>query len=141
MGRCRTLLPQSTGPSLATASADVAGLRFRGLVPQVSSGHVPYAGAFKAVGPADWARVPPAAQCRAVGGDQAAPDTVLADIPVPQRQFQALGACQAGGADGDRRGRLAAGLGWFRADRGPMGGVAGAVRAAGVPVDPGPASV
>src|SRR5260221_5410140 len=109
MGRCRTLLPQSTGPSLATASADVAGSRFRGLVQQVSSGHVPYAGAFKAVGPADCARVPPAAQCRAVGGDQAAPDTVLADIPVPQRQVQALGAWQAGGADGDRRGRLPAG--------------------------------
>jgi len=34
---------------------------------------------------ADCARVLPAAQCRAVGGDHTAPDTVLADIPRPQR--------------------------------------------------------
>jgi transposase len=40
-----------TGPSLATASADVAGSRFRGLVQQVSAGRVPYAGAFKAAAP------------------------------------------------------------------------------------------
>jgi hypothetical protein len=87
---------------------------------------------------ADCARVPPAAQCRAVGGDQAAPDTVLADIPVPQRQFQALGAYQAGGADRDRRGRLVAGLVCFRTDREPLVGIEGAVSAAGVPDDPGP---
>src|SRR5690349_13135432 len=80
----------------------------------------------------------PAAQCRAVGGHQAGPDTVLADSPVPQRQFQALGAYQAGGADGDRRGRLVAGLVCFRTDRKPLVGIEGAVSAAGVPDDPGP---
>ena len=42
--------------------------------------------------------MPAVRQCRAFGGGQAAPDTVLADIPVPQRQRQALGADQAGGA-------------------------------------------
>ena len=34
---------------------------------------------------ADCARVLPAAQCRAVGGNHTAPDSVLADIPRPQR--------------------------------------------------------
>src|ERR1700748_1379730 len=71
---------------------------------------------------ADCARVLPAAQCRAVGGDHTAPDTVLADIPRPQRQFQALGAYKAGDADGDSRGRLVAGLAWFRAGPGTLGG-------------------
>jgi hypothetical protein len=87
---------------------------------------------------ADCARVPAAAQRRPVGGDQAAPDTVLADIPGPQRQFQALRAHRAGGADGDRRGRLVAGLACFRTDREPLVGIEGAVSAAGVPDDPGP---
>jgi hypothetical protein len=36
------------------------------------------------------ARRQPAAQLRAVGRHQAAPDTVLADVPAPQRQRQAL---------------------------------------------------
>src|SRR5215468_3073357 len=53
----------------------------------------------------------------AVGGDQAAPDTVLADVPVPQRQLQALGAHRAPGADGDRRGGLVSGPGCVDADR------------------------
>ena len=48
----------------------------------------------------------PTAQFRAVGGDQAAPDAVLADVPVLQREVQALAAHPAGGADCDRRGRL-----------------------------------
>jgi hypothetical protein len=89
---------------------------------------------------ADCARVPAAAQRRPVGGDQAAPDTVLADIPGPQRQFQALRAHRAGGADGDRRGRLVAGLACFCTDREPLVGIEGAVSAAGVPDDPGPAA-
>jgi hypothetical protein len=87
---------------------------------------------------ADCARVLPAAQCRAVGGDHTAPDTVLADIPRPQRQFQALGAYKAGDADGNRRGRLVAGLACFRTGREPLVGIEAAVSAAGVPDDPGP---
>ena len=89
-------------------------------------------------GLADCAQVPPAAQCRAFGGDQAAPDTMLADIPVPQRQLQALGAYQAAGADGDRRGRLPAGLVGLHTDREPLVGVKAAVSAPGMPDDPGP---
>jgi hypothetical protein len=87
---------------------------------------------------ADCAGVLPAAQCRAVGGDHTAPDTVLADIPRPQRQFQALGAYKAGDADGDRRGRLVAGLACFRTGREPLVGIEAAVSAAGVPDDLGP---
>jgi len=87
---------------------------------------------------ADCARVLPAPQCRAVGGDHTAPDTVLADFPKPQRQFQALGAYKAGDADGDRRGRLVAGPACFRTSRKPLVGIEAAVSAAGVPDDPGP---
>jgi len=87
---------------------------------------------------ADCARVLPAAQCRAVGGDHTAPDTMLADIPRPQRQFQALGAYKAGDADGDRRGRLVAGPVCFRTGRKPLVGIEAAVSATGVPDDPGP---
>ena len=89
-------------------------------------------------GLAEHAQVPPAAQCRAFGGDQAAPDAMLADIPVPQRELQALGVYQAGGADGDRRGRLPAGLVCLHTDREPLVGVKAAVGAPGVLDDPGP---
>src|SRR5215467_12129910 len=68
----------------------------------------------------------------------AAPDAVLADVPVPQRQLRVLGAYQATGAGGDRRGRLAASLGWLDADREPLAGVEAAVRAAGLPNHSGP---
>src|SRR5258708_1997384 len=63
---------------------------------------------------------------------------MLADIPVPQRQLQALGAYQADGADGNRRGRLPAGLVRLHTDREPPVGVKAAVSAPGVPDDPGP---
>jgi hypothetical protein len=61
-----------------------------------------------------------AAQLRAVGGDQAAPDTVLADVPVPQRELQALAAHPAGGADSDSRGRLLTSPVRLGADREPL---------------------
>jgi hypothetical protein len=64
--------------------------------------------------------------------------SAAATIPVPQRQLQALGAYQAGGADGDRRGRLPAGLVCLHTDREPLVGVKAAVSAPGVPDDPGP---
>ena len=78
------------------------------------------------------------AACRAFGGDQAAPDTVLADIPVPQRQRQALGAHHAGGAHGDRGGRLLAGFVYLHTDREPLVGIQAATRATGVPDNPHP---
>src|SRR5215475_9297667 len=81
------------------------------------------------------------AQSRAVGGDHASPDAVLADVPVPQRQLRALGAYRATGADGDRRSRLVAGPGWLDAGREPLVGIKTAVRAAGVPDDPGPQGI
>jgi hypothetical protein len=84
---------------------------------------------------------PPAAQVRAVGCDQAAPDTVLADVPVPQRQLQALGPYGATGADGDRGRCLVAGLGWLDTDRVPLVGVKAAVSAPGLPRDPGPQGI
>jgi len=124
---------------VASAAADVAGSRFCGLVQQVSAGGVPLPGPSR---PRHWADCPrvllPAAQCGAVGGDHAAPDTVLADIPRPQRQFEALGAYKARDADGDRRRRLAAGLVCIRTGREPLVGIKAAVGAAGVPDDPGP---
>jgi hypothetical protein len=52
---------------------------------------------------------PSAAQCGPVGPDEAAPDAVLADGSVPQRQLQARAAHGTGRADGDGPGRLAAG--------------------------------
>src|SRR5262249_56040133 len=84
---------------------------------------------------------PRAAEAGAVGGDQAAPDTVLAYVPVPQRQLQALGAHRAPGADGDRRGGLASGPGCVDADREPFVGAKAAVSAPGVPGDPGPQGI
>ena len=81
---------------------------------------------------------PSAAQCRAFGGDQAAPDTVLADIPVPQRKRQAWGSHQAGRADGDGGGRLLASLARLGTDREPLVGIKAAISAPGVPDDPGP---
>jgi hypothetical protein len=83
-----------------------------------------------------WAR--PVADLRAVGGDQATPDTVLADVPVPQRQRQALAAYQAGRADGDRRGRLLAGLACLGAEREPLVRIKVAASTPGVPGDLGP---
>jgi hypothetical protein len=139
MGRCRALLPESRRRrAWRRHQATFAGSRFRGLVQQISAGRVPMPGLSWQQRRADCARVPPAAQCRAVGGEQAAPDSVLADIPMPQRQFQALGAYQAGGADRDSRRSLVAGLVCLRTDREPLVGIEGAVSAAGVPDDPVP---
>ena len=75
-------------------------------------------------GPAAPAMVcgPLAAQAGAVVGDQAAPDTMLADVPVPQRQLQTLGAHRASGANGDRRGRLLPGPGCVDTDWEPFVG-------------------
>src|SRR5262249_26482565 len=81
---------------------------------------------------------PLAAQLSAVGGDQTAPDTMLADVPVPQRQLQALGTHRAAGADGDGRGRLVPGPGCVETDWEPFVGGKAAVSAPGVPGDPGP---
>src|ERR1700677_2197248 len=81
---------------------------------------------------------PLAAQVRSVGGDEAAPDTVLADVPVPQRQLQALGPDGATSADGDRGRCLVARLGWLDTERIPLVGVKAAVSAPGLPGDPGP---
>jgi hypothetical protein len=80
----------------------------------------------------------PAAQCRAFGWEQAAPDAVLADIPVPQRERQAWDAYQAGRADGDRSGRFMARLVRLGTDREPLVGVKAAVSALGVHEEPGP---
>src|SRR5260370_11374832 len=83
----------------------------------------------------------PAAQGRAFGCDQAAPYAVLADVPVPQGERQALSAYQAGRADGDRSGRLLASLACLGADREPLVGVEAAVSTPGVPDDPGPGAL
>ncbi len=63
---------------------------------------------------------------------------MLADIPVPQRQRQALGAHHAGGAHGDRGGRLLAGFAYLHTDREPLVGIQAAARATGVPDNPHP---
>ena len=63
---------------------------------------------------------------------------MLSHIPAPQRELQALGTYQAGGADGDRCGRLPASLVCLRTDREPLAGVKAAVGAPGVLDDPGP---
>src|SRR6266481_3338604 len=76
-------------------------------------------------------------QVRAVGCDQAAPDTVLANVPVPQRQLQALGPYGTTGADGDRGRCLVAGPGRLDTDRVPLVGVKAAVSAPGLPGAPG----
>ena len=73
-----------------------------------------------------------ATQCHTLGGDQAAPNTVLTDIPAPQRQRQALDAYHA---DGDGRGRLLASLVGLHTDREPVVGIEVAVSAPGVPDD------
>src|SRR5215468_7359341 len=72
---------------------------------------------------------------RAVGCDQATPDTVLADVPVPQRQRSASRAYQATSADGGRGGWLVAGVGWLGADREPLAGMKAAASTAGIPGD------
>lgn len=77
------------------------------------------------------------AQCRTFGGGQAAPDAVLADVPVPKRERQARGADRAGCADGNRR-RLLPGLLDLHALREPLFGIMAAVSAAGMPDDAGP---
>src|SRR5260370_4402599 len=83
----------------------------------------------------------PAAQGRAFGWDQAAADTVLADVPVPQGERQALGAYQAGRADSDRSGCLLPSLACLGADREPLVGIEAAVSTPGGPDDPGPGSL
>jgi hypothetical protein len=75
----------------------------------------------------------PAAQSRSVSGDQAAPDTVLADVPVLQGQGQAVAAYWAGRADSDRRGCFLAGPAGVGADREPLIGIEAGIRTLGVP--------
>jgi hypothetical protein len=70
---------------------------------------------------------PSAAQRGPVGRDEAAPDAVLADCPVPQRQLQARAAHGAGRADSDGAGRLAASCFRFSADREPFVGIHSAI--------------
>ena len=74
-----------------------------------------------------------AAQSRAVGCDQPAPHTVLADIPMPQRQHQALAPDQATGADRDRSGGLLARPGRIHADREPLVRVKPAISTSAIP--------
>ena len=69
-----------------------------------------------------------AAQGHALGGDHATPYAVLADIPVPKRQREALGAHRARCADGDRRGRLVTGLPDLHVYRKPVFGIKRACR-------------
>src|SRR6185437_4017719 len=80
----------------------------------------------------------PAAQPRAVGRDQAAPDAVLGDVPVPKRQRQALATYQAASADSDRSRCFLAGFDRLGADREPCVGMKAAVGTSGVPDDPAP---
>ncbi len=74
----------------------------------------------------------PGAYLRALGGDQATPDAVLADVPVPQGQRQALAAHRAGRADSDRHGRLLASDARLSADREPLIRIKTALSAPGV---------
>jgi hypothetical protein len=76
-----------------------------------------------------------ATQRHALGGDHATPHAVLADIPVPKRQREALGAHRARYADGDRCGRLTTGLPDLHVYRKPVFGIKPACCAAGVPDD------
>jgi hypothetical protein len=76
-----------------------------------------------------------AAQGHALGGEHATPYAVLADIPVPKRQREALGAHRARCADGDRRGRLVTSLPDLHAHRKPVFGIERTCRAAGLPDD------
>lgn len=79
-----------------------------------------------------------APQARTLGRDHAAPDAMLANIPVPQRERQALAAHRAVLADGDRSGSLLPGLLRPRADREPHISVEAAFRAPGLPDDSRP---
>jgi hypothetical protein len=80
---------------------------------------------------------PSAAQRGTFGRDEAAPDTVLADCPMPQRQLQACAAHGTGPADSDGAGRLAAGCLRFSADREPFVGIKSAIGASRLPGDLG----
>jgi hypothetical protein len=80
----------------------------------------------------------PGGAAAAVGCDQATPDTVLADVPVPQQQCPAPRAYKATSADGGRGGWLVAGAGWLGTDRGPLAGMKAAASTAGIPGDLGP---
>jgi hypothetical protein len=57
---------------------------------------------------------------------------MLADVPVPQRQFQALGARRTGHTDRDRAGGLAAGYFLVETDRKPFVRIKGAASAQGL---------
>jgi hypothetical protein len=72
---------------------------------------------------------PSAAQRGTFGWDEAAPDAMLTDCPVPQRQLQACVAHGAGRADSDRAGRLATGGLRVDADGKPFVGIKGAISA------------
>ena len=86
-------------------------------------------------------RPAPAAQLRAVGCDQPAPHAVLADIPMPQRQHQALALDQATGAHRDRSGGLLARPARINADREPPVRVKAAIGTPAMPDHPGPQSI
>jgi hypothetical protein len=72
---------------------------------------------------------PLSAQSHALGNDKAAPDAMLANIPVPQRQLQTLGAYRAGHADGDSARGFAAGYFLVRTDWKPFVRIKGPVSA------------
>jgi hypothetical protein len=80
---------------------------------------------------------PSAAQRGTFGRDEAAPHAVLADCPVPQRQFQACAAHGAGHADSDGAGGLAAGCARFGAHGEPFFGIKSAIGASRICVDLG----
>jgi hypothetical protein len=80
----------------------------------------------------------PTAQSRSLGGDEAAPDTVLADVPVPQRERQAVAAHWAGHAESDGCGCLLGGPARFSVDREPLIGIESAISTPGVPVNQSP---
>jgi hypothetical protein len=84
------------------------------------------------------AGAPRAAQGRTVCRHEAAPDTVLANIPVPQRELQALCSYRAGRADRDRGRCLAAGDLRAGANRKPLVRMKGAISAPRLPGDRGP---
>jgi hypothetical protein len=79
-----------------------------------------------------------AAQARALGRDRAAPDAMLANVPVTQRERQALAAYRAGLANGDRGGSLPPGLLRPGTDREPLISVEAAIGAPGLPNDARP---
>jgi hypothetical protein len=112
--------------------------RARRTARRLTSSHYPRAAPFRSAGPRDSRAVggQPGPQSRAIGGDQATPDTVLADVPLPQRQHQALAAHQAASADSDRSGRLLARPAWLSTEREPLIGIQTAISTPGVPGDP-----